>query len=252
MRCFLLAGSIIFLPVLFFIQPPTAEAIPFLIISLCIHIFYNTFLFKMYSYAEISYAYPIARGTPTLVLLFLAPFLLGDQVSFYNQLGALVLISGIFILIFSEGGYRKINFKGLGLSLIVSLTIVCYTLVDARGARLSGSAISYGIYMFALEGILINIVFSFFFKSEKLTLSFVAKEKYKIILAGFLITFSYLPILWAFTKVNVPTVAALREISILMTSIYGVYFLKERFGLVKVMSAALIVLGCVIIRLSAV
>ena len=104
--------------------------------------------------------------------------------------------------------------------------------------------------MFALEGILINIVFSFFFKKEKLTFDFIVKEKYKIIFAGFLITFSYLPILWAFTQANVPTVAALREISILMTSIYGVYFLKERFGLVKVISAALIVLGCVIIRLT--
>ena len=250
MRCFLLAGSIIFLPLLFFIDPPKFEALPFLFVSLFIHIFYNTFLFKMYSHSEISYSYPIARGSPTLLLLFLAPLLLGDQVSFYNQLGALVLILGIFTLIFSDGGYRKINFKGLGLSLIVSLTIVCYTLVDAKGARLSNNAISYGIYMFALEGILINIVFSFFFKKEKLTFNFMFKEKYKIIFAGFLITFSYLPILWAFTQANVPTVAALREISILMTSIYGVYFLKERFGLVKVISAALIVLGCVIIRLT--
>jgi uncharacterized membrane protein len=81
-------------------------------------------------------------------------------------------------------------------------------------------------------------------------LNFINKEKYKIIFAGFLITFSYLPILWAFTQANVPTVAALREISILMTSIYGVYFMKERFGLVKVISAALIVLGCVVIRFS--
>lgn len=120
----------------------------------------------MYSHSEISYSYPIARGSPTLLLLFLAPLLLGDQVSFYNQIGALVLILGIFTLIFSDGGYRKINFKGLGLSLIVSLTIVCYTLVDAKGARLSNNAISYGIYMFALEGILINIVFSFFQKRK--------------------------------------------------------------------------------------
>tara|TARA_B000000557_G_C20553718_1_gene350034 strand:- start:175 stop:318 length:144 start_codon:yes stop_codon:yes gene_type:complete len=43
-------------------------------------------------------------------------------------------------------------------------------------------------------------------------------------------------------------VAALREISILFTSIYGVYFLKEKFGLVKVISAVLVVIGCVIIR----
>ena len=54
--------------------------------------------------------------------------------------------------------------------------------------------------------------------------------------------------LYAYTKINVPSVAALREISILFTSIYGVYFLKEKFGLVKVISAVLVVIGCVIIR----
>ena len=63
--------------------------------------------------------------------------------------------------------------------------------------------------------------------------------------------FAYLPILYAFTKVNVPSVAALREISILFTSIYGVYFLKEKLGLIKVISAALVVVGCIIIRIAA-
>jgi uncharacterized membrane protein len=81
-------------------------------------------------------------------------------------------------------------------------------------------------------------------------LNFIIKEKYKIIFAVFLNHFFLFANLWAFTQANVPTVAALREISILMTSIYGVYFMKERFGIVKVISAALIVLGCVVIRLS--
>ena len=80
---------------------------------------------------------------------------------------------------------------------------------------------------------------------------FLISEKYKILFASFLITFAYLPILYAFTKVNVPSVAALREISILFTSIYGVYFLKEKFGLIKVISAALIVIGCITIRIAA-
>ena len=79
----------------------------------------------------------------------------------------------------------------------------------------------------------------------------ISKEKYKILLASILVTFAYLPILYAFTKVNVPSVAALREISILFTSIYGVYFLKEKFGLIKVISAALVVVGCIIIRIAA-
>ena len=86
---------------------------------------------------------------------------------------------------------------------------------------------------------------------RQIPFQFISKEKYKILLASILVTFAYLPILYAFTKVNVPSVAALREISILFTSIYGVYFLKEKFGLIKVISAALVVVGCIIIRIAA-
>lgn len=205
----------------------------------------------MYNHSEISFSYPIARGSPTLILLVVSPLLLGDQITFLNEIGALVLICGIFFLIFSEGNYKKINFKGLGLSLMVATTIVVYTLVDAKGARLSQNVIAYGMYMFALEGITFNLAYVVLFKDKKIPMSFILKEKYKILLASFLVTFAYLPILYAFTKVNVPSVAALREISILFTSIYGVYFLKEKFGTIKVISAVLVVIGCIIIRIAA-
>lgn len=251
LRSFLLLASLLFIPVLFFIKPPSPDAYIFLAASLFIHIFYNIFLIKMYSHSEISFSYPIARGSPTLILLVISPLLLGDQISYLNNIGALILICGIFFLIFSEGNYKNINFKGLGLSLIVACTIVVYTLVDAKGARLSESVISYGIYMFAMEGIIFNFAYILFFQDKKIPMQFILKEKYKILLASLLVTSAYLPILYAFTKVNVPSVAALREISILFTSIYGVYFLKEKFGLIKVISAALVVVGCIIIRIAA-
>ena len=202
----------------------------------------------MYKHSEISFSYPIARGSPILILLVITPLLLGDQISYLNNIGALILISGIFFLIFSEGDYKKIHFKGLGLSLMVASTIVVYTLVDATGARISDNGFSYGMYMFAMEGIIFNIAYILVFKDKKIPLRFISKEKNNILFASVLVTFAYLPILYAYTKINVPSVAALREISILFTSIYGVYFLKEKFGLVKVISAALVVIGCVIIR----
>ncbi|GIR17248.1 MAG: membrane protein [Pelagibacteraceae bacterium] len=248
LRCFTLMGSIIFIPTLFFIEPLPSNAFIFLAASLFIHIFYNIFLIKMYKHSEISFSYPIARGSPILILLFITPLLLGDQISYLNNIGALILISGIFFLIFSEGDYKKIDFKGLGLSLMVASTIVVYTLVDATGARISDNGFSYGMYMFAMEGIIFNIAYILVFKDKKIPLKFISKEKNNILFASVLVTFAYLPILYAYTKINVPSVAALREISILFTSIYGVYFLKEKFGLVKVISAALVVIGCVIIR----
>jgi drug/metabolite transporter (DMT)-like permease len=251
LRSFLLVASLVFIPILFFISPPAPSSYKFLAVSLFIHIFYNIFLIKMYNHSEISFSYPIARGSPTLILLLVSPLLLGDQITFLNEIGALVLICGIFFLIFSEGNYKKINFRGLGLSLMVATTIVIYTLVDAKGARLSQNVIAYGMYMFALEGITFNLAYIVLFKDKKIPMTFILKEKYKILLASFLVTFAYLPILYAFTKVNVPSVAALREISILFTSIYGVYFLKEKFGSIKVISAVLVVIGCIIIRIAA-
>ena len=134
----------------------------------------------MYKHSEISFSYPIARGSPILILLFITPLLLGDQISYLNNIGALILISGIFFLIFSEGDYKKIDFKGLGLSLMVASTIVVYTLVDATGARISDNGFSYGMYMFAMEGIIFNIAYILVFKDKKIPLKFISKEKNNI------------------------------------------------------------------------
>ena len=156
----------------------------------------------MYKHSEISFSYPIARGSPILILLFITPLLLGDQISYLNNIGALILISGIFFLIFSEGDYKKIDFKGLGLSLMVASTIVVYTLVDATGARISDNGFSYGMYMFAMEGIIFNIAYILVFKDKKIPLKFISKEKNNILFASVLVTFAYLPILYAYTKIN--------------------------------------------------
>ncbi len=185
LRSFLLTASIVFIPVLFFVSPPAPSSYKFLGASLFIHIFYNIFLIKMYNHSEISFSYPIARGSPTLILLVISPLLLGDQITLLNEIGALVLISGIFFLIFSEGNYRKINFKGLGLSLMVASTIVVYTLVDAKGARLSENAISYGLYMFAMEGSPLILPIFFYLKIKKSLLSLSPKKNIKFFLRAF-------------------------------------------------------------------
>ena len=61
----------------------------------------------MYSHSEISFSYPIARGSPTLILLFISPLLLGDQISFLNKIGALIMIGGIFFLYFQKEIIKK-------------------------------------------------------------------------------------------------------------------------------------------------
>jgi drug/metabolite transporter (DMT)-like permease len=65
----MLAGSVIGLAVVPFVDVPRAEAWPWLLGSVFIHIFYYWFLLRAYAHGDLSHVYPIARG--------LAPLLVG-------------------------------------------------------------------------------------------------------------------------------------------------------------------------------
>jgi uncharacterized membrane protein len=61
---------------------------------------------------------------------------------------------------------------------------------------------------------------------------------------------SYWIALWAMTRAPVAAVSALRETSVLFATVLSVLVLKERFGLQRVLGAAVIVGGVVALRLS--
>ena len=59
------------------------------------------------------------------------------------------------------------------------------------------------------------------------------KEKKTLFVGGTLSYIVYGTIIWAFTQAPVPTVAALRETSIIFALLIGTFFLKEKFTLLK-------------------
>jgi drug/metabolite transporter (DMT)-like permease len=48
---------------------------------------------------------------------------------------------------------------------------------------------------------------------------------------------------------KIAVIAALREVSILFASIYGVFILKEKGGSLALISAMLILSGCIVIKI---
>ena len=136
-----------------------------------IHIFYKIFLCKVYDYSGISYGYPIARGLPSLIILIFTPFFFDDNLTFSNQISVIIISVGILLLVFAEGKLKKINFKGLIYSLIVASIIVAYSIIDAKGARLSNAFI-YLLYYFSLDGFVFNLISLFMFKKNRVSLIF--------------------------------------------------------------------------------
>ena len=59
----------------------------------------------------------------------------------------------------------------------------------------------------------------------------MSKGKKIFFIGGTLSYIVYGTIIWAFTQASVPTVAALRETSIIFALLIGTFFLKEKFNL---------------------
>ncbi len=247
-RAFTLLGSFIMFPFLFFIEPLPKIAWPFFLMTIFIHVFYKIFLCRVYDYSGLSYGYPIARGLPSLILLALTPILFDENLTLSNQLSIILISLGILLLVFSEGNLKKINIKGLIYSLLVAAIIVAYSTIDAKGARLSNAFI-YLIYYFALDGFIFNLISYFTFKKHNLNFIYFKKNFISIFAAASCSIYSYIPAVYGFTVGKIAVIAALREVSILFASIYGLFILKEKGGFLALISAILILSGCVAIKI---
>jgi multidrug transporter EmrE-like cation transporter len=173
-RSLTLVGSLILLPVTFFLDPLPIVAYPFFVATLIIHVFYKLFLCYMHEKSDLSYAYPIARGLPSLLILFITPFVFDEELTLKNEIAVLTICIGILLLVFANQKFKQINFAGLGYAVLVALTIAAYTINDAKGVRIS-EPITYLTYYFALDGIVFNLAFIIFFKNHKLDLTLIKK-----------------------------------------------------------------------------
>ena len=71
-----------------------------------------------------------------------------------------------------------------------------------------------------------------------------------ILAAGFLVTFTYMMILFAMRMSPVSYVVAVRNVSIIFSALFGIHWLKEKHDKQRLIGAFLIALGVVFIGLS--
>ena len=232
--------AIIFLPL------PTAESIPYLIISVIIHQGYQWFLLSSYEIGDLTKVYPIARGTGPLVATIISISFLGLVLDSLIILSIGFVCGGIITL--SLFDKSKKNYQIIKYSLLTGLCIGLYSITDGYGARVSLSAVSFISWTFIINAFLHPLVISL--KNEKNIIERVKKNGKKMFfIGGSLDYLTYMIIVWAFTKAPIPMVGALRETSILFSILIGYFFLKEKITTTKVISIFLIVIGVIGIKL---
>ena len=228
----------IFLPLTFTVPFPTLEVWYFLIATVIIHVFYRLNVIYSYRYGDLSYIYPISRGSSCLFVAIISILFLSSDISVAGFVGILIVCIGLFLISYSKN--LSFNFRGFALAISTAILITAYTLVDGVGVRLSENGFSYIYWIFTLNGIPLLIIG--FISKDGLR----KRETYTFrsgIAAGVFATSSYAIVVWSMQFIEIAYVSSIREISIVFAAIIGLLFLFEMNAKSRIIPSILIVSG---------
>ncbi|MFA6311899.1 MAG: EamA family transporter [Sterolibacterium sp.] len=229
-----------------FVPLPAYASWSYLAASVLIHVVYFTLVAFSYRGGDLSFVYPLMRGSAPVFSAIAAIFLLHELPSPGSWAGVLLISCGVMVL--AGDSWRSGSFRPASamFALANAGVIVIYTLVDAQGARLSGDAFSYTGWMFLLTAALSSVVF--LAVQGRRMFAHVRQGWRKGLLGGACTLASYGLALWAMTRAPVAAVAALRETSVVFAAIFAACFLKETLSRLRYTSIFMVGAGAVAIK----
>ncbi|MGH8851890.1 MAG: EamA family transporter [Casimicrobiaceae bacterium] len=232
-----------------FVPRPYPAAWPFIAASATIHFGYYLTLVQAYRAGDLSFAYPLMRGTAPLLVAVLGTVFLRELPSAQIMAGILLISLGILSIAFVQrrsGAPRHPPAAALW-AFGNAAIIAAYTLVDGAGARASGNALGYVCWLIFLEGI--PFVAWVLMRRRATALAYLRRGWRTGLGGGACSLAAYGIVLWAMTRAPIAAVAALRETSVLFAALIGSLWLKEGFGWRRIAGAASVVAGIAALKL---
>ena len=138
--------------------------------------------------------------------------------------------------------------SSVGLALANSFVIALYTIWDGFGVRVSGNALSYTLWLFFLNSWSIFAI-ALWRRPAGAVLTHFRRHWVRTGFGATMTIGSYGIALWAMTQAQLAAVAALRETSVVFATILGAVVLKEAFGPWRILGAAAVAAGIMVVRL---
>jgi drug/metabolite transporter (DMT)-like permease len=220
------------------------------LVSTILEAIYFGILTYAYNDHDFSLIYPMARGAaPALVVVWTALFLreipsTGGLIGIIMVIGGLTIIGATSLL---ANHTSKPQFKGIALALSIALVISIYTLVDGFAVK-NSPALSYGLSLFILMPIMTTPLVIRHYGWGHMVKGLRAQPA-RLILVGILGVVAYMCALFAYSIAPVNYSEAIREVSVVIGSFAGWYFLGEQMGKIRVLGALVIFAGIVIIAI---
>lgn len=226
----------------------------FLAISVAVHVAYYTFLLKAYSYGDLSHTYPIARGMGPLLVAMVSGQFIGEHLRAQDICGVLLLSGGLVALAIPLKGVVASPGSRHGLAtlfaMLTGVTIAGYIVSDGLGVRAAGPdfahRLAYIAWLCVLEGPWL-LVLAIALRPRTVW-SHLRRYWWRGMIGGLIANTGYGIAIYALALGPMAHVAALRETSVLFGALMGTLVLGEPFGARRVIAAAVIVCGLVLMN----
>jgi drug/metabolite transporter (DMT)-like permease len=224
-----------------FLVPLPAHAWNWLMASALVHGLYLFALIKSFEQADMSVAYPIARGLAPLLAAAGAVAIFREPISFAVVVGIIAITCGVMFI----GVSHKMRRSALLWAALTGTCIAAYTVIDAQGVRAAPTALSYIVWIFLLLGGALGTFFAAW-RGREFFITAAGQWRPGLV-AGALSIVTYGFALFAFRLGATPRLAALRETSILFGTAIAVIFLKERLSRLRLVGILSIAAGAMIL-----
>jgi drug/metabolite transporter (DMT)-like permease len=215
-----------------------------------LHTIYFLLLARGYRYGDLSLVYPLARGSGPLLTILIAVLLLHEQPTTLALIGAALLAVGVLLLTFDPR--KKINFSiassggiAIGYALLTGATIASYTVWD-----------KYAVATLLIPPIVLDwsgnlgrtaMMSPYILRDLSGVKNVWRNYRKEVIAVAIFGPMSYVLVLTAMVFTPVSYVAPAREISILFAALMGTQLLKEKQGKRRLIAAAIMVGGLVML-----
>jgi drug/metabolite transporter (DMT)-like permease len=219
-------------------------------VSAVLHVAYMAVLQRGYREGSLSTVYATARGTGPFLSVIVAVLLLGERPSALALVGVAAVIAGVVAIGFVDrrpaGSGRRVD-PGLLFGALTGVAIAVYTIWDAHAVReweLSPVAFMVGTTLLQVP------FYSVAVRGRWGAVVALGRTQWRRILAfGILSPLSYILVLTAIQIAPVALVAPLREVSVVLVSLFGAFVLRESRPGWRIGASLVVLTGIVLLAL---
>ena len=220
-----------------------------LAVSAVVHVVYFRTLLHGYAVSDLTVVYPVARGSGPLLSSIGAVIVLGETISLVGAIGALAVVSGVFLIAGGPSLWRTAHdpkqrervFRGLRWGALTGTFIAAYTVIDG-----------YAVKVLLISPILVDYVGNVL--RIPVMLPFVLRDRAGFaqawrtqwraaLIVAVLGPLSYVMVLYAVRMAPLSHVAPAREVSMLFAALAGGSLLGEADRWLRLLGAASIAAG---------